>query len=620
MDIHRILYIAGSGILVTLMLSSTIGMGSLAYRPKETPALERWFIQACLGIGIWSYSLVLCGLLWILNYQSVLVLLTVSLFGLWKLKQAGNLRAELDSYDKIFLLACLVSVAPIFLLSLYPPHSYDDTLYHLPTALSFAQSHSLDVPQYVRFPLFNEFMEVLYSACLCFNSDSAAQLLNTICYALCQLGIYSTISRYSDKKYALLAVTVFVSSAVAVKLASTTFVEIPTALMCLASAASILRFANSHDEAGSNMYLILAGVFAGFAMSCKYTAIPFVFGMVIALLLNKNESTNWTTIAKYISIFLLAAAICSAFWFGRNFLYTGNPTFPYLWKYFGQHYVWTISDYEWLNFCHEAFRRYPINPLGLIRALWTASFGVGLNEFSLGFCSMFLPGLVLAMYFGFRSNEYRRIIRLLFIPTVAFLIPWFFSSQNTRLLTVILPVVATYSTLAMKGFLEWFMKKANMKALEGTYAVFLLLGMAVGSCPVSIGRELMNIYGPIPVNSAERDKLLSRLFLGYPAYILVNSTVRGNLYSYGDEQMNYFYRNGTFMGDWFGVASYWTLEKELGSSKDLHNFLLSKNIKYLLVNRFEKTLPIKVISDDYFKVHFKQIFDNDSCVVYQLSD
>jgi Dolichyl-phosphate-mannose-protein mannosyltransferase len=617
MDFPRILFVVGYALSFVLMFLCAVGMGAHFFRNNYLSFLERTFYQACIGLGAWSYALFVIAASSLLYPLAVFLLIGISLFGLFRQDYPKISNILTDSNNLVLLIVLIASTYPLFLLSLYPPHSFDDTAYHLTTAQVFVNAHSLAVPEYVRYPLFNGFMEVLYTAPLLFGSDICAQLICTLCYVLCLLGLFVTIRRYRNALYGLLAIAVFLNSAIAIRIAPTTFVEIPTALMCLASISATLRFACSDARRERLSFLALAGVFSGFAVSCKYTAIPFVLGLGISILCrDKLDKKDWKIGAQELGIFLLAAAACSILWFGRNYYYTGNPTFPYLWKFFGLHYEWTTWDHENMDKFHEIVRHCPVNLIGLVRALWLVSFGTNLNEFRFNYCLLFLPALLLGVGMFIRvKNTF-----LFLVPTVMFLIPWFLSSQNTRFLLVILPMVAILAVWPLEPLLlvlkPFFKTSKNI----GEKMVALLLGIIIGTCPIGIAKNIMDGFGAVPINNLERQQFLATMLQSYPAYMVLNAMPHGDLYAYGDEQMHYFYKNGTFIGDWFGKGGYIRVAQFMISGKTLHDYFIAKKIRYFLVNKLAaKDMPMKVPGDQYFREHFRIIFENEACVVYQIN-
>ncbi len=77
-------------------------------------------------------------------------------------------------------------------------------------------------------------------------------------------------------------------------------------------------------------HLLLAGFLAGAAVACKYPAVLFVVLPLVAWLLFGRRGFDW----RPAGIFLLAVVVGCGLWFGKNWVLTGNPTYPLLYELF----------------------------------------------------------------------------------------------------------------------------------------------------------------------------------------------------------------------------------------------------------------------------------------------
>ncbi len=98
--------------------------------------------------------------------------------------------------------------------------------------------------------------------------------------------------------------------------------------------------------------LLLAGYLAGGAVACKYPAVLFVLLplAVWLLLLRVNDGLraglrDW----RPVGIFLLAAFLGCGLWFGKNWVLTGNPTYPLLYNVFGGKTRTLEKNRQWVN-------------------------------------------------------------------------------------------------------------------------------------------------------------------------------------------------------------------------------------------------------------------------------
>jgi hypothetical protein len=616
MEFSSIVFIVKFAAVAALLLVSACGLGSWILKMRSSSFGERVFFQSCLGMAIWSYSIFCLASLSLLYRISVLLLLVVSLFGAWKnvrIPKIGS--SSLDNEDKLFLLSLFFGTAPSFFLSLYPPHSCDDTGYHLASANIFCQAHALVGADYLRFPVFNEFMEMLFSGTLCFRSDVAAQLICWITNLLILVGIYTALKRYVNSSAGLVGVAVWLSSPIALRLCCIAFVEVPVAQFCLASTILALRLIK--EPTGKYLNALLAGVFAGCAMACKYTAIPFCIGVAFSIAcISFFERKQRRLFISLAAIFTVNAILISFPWFMRNYIYTGNPTFPYFSEVFGQRAPWDSWDYQFLNGVYQRYQQIPITLAGFVQFLWRISFDQTFNEFGVGFTPFFLPGTVAAACMSMLHRE-RKSLFVLIMPVVFSVLPLFLHVQTTRFLVSALPVVALYT--AWSGTLVFAWLAAQCQLLEFTRASLpaLLLGLVIGTVQWSYGGSLLRDYGPIPVSGDQRRQFLSKALPTYPAYEILNTLPRGRLYAFGDEEMNYYYKKGVFMGAIFGLTSYSRILPYMGTGKNLYAYMQRCRANYLLINRkahWGRDFP----NDIFFQEHFRELFRNENCVLYDV--
>jgi len=99
-------------------------------------------------------------------------------------------------------------------------------------------------------------------------------------------------------------------------------------------------------------YLLLAGYLAGGAVACKYPAVLFVVLplAVWLLLLRVNDGLRaGLGVWRPVGIFLLAAFVGCGLWFGKNWVLTGNPTYPLLYEVFGGETRTPEKNRQWNN-------------------------------------------------------------------------------------------------------------------------------------------------------------------------------------------------------------------------------------------------------------------------------
>ena len=84
------------------------------------------------------------------------------------------------------------------------------------------------------------------------------------------------------------------------------------------------------DRSGRWGLLVLAGLMAGSAAACKYTAIVFVVVPLTAVVMYGSRRQRWLAPL----VFAVAVTVACGLWLGKNWILTGNPTYPLMVRVF----------------------------------------------------------------------------------------------------------------------------------------------------------------------------------------------------------------------------------------------------------------------------------------------
>jgi hypothetical protein len=118
-----------------------------------------------------------------------------------------------------------------------------------------------------------------------------------------------------------------------------------------ARAAQSLTFADASGWYGRTC-LLLAGYMAGAAVATKYLAVLFVAIPLTAWLTFSEIRSNARIAWKPVGLFLLACTLGCGLWFAKNWVSTGNPTYPLLYDVFGGK-TWTPQKNALWNQVHQ---------------------------------------------------------------------------------------------------------------------------------------------------------------------------------------------------------------------------------------------------------------------------
>ncbi|MEO7794260.1 MAG: phospholipid carrier-dependent glycosyltransferase, partial [Thermoanaerobaculia bacterium] len=177
-------------------------------------------------------------------------------------------------------------------LALYPPVSWDDTIYHLPLARSLVEHGRYLFVGNLRLPVFPLLGETLFApALLCGRASTAhgVSLVATGATAILLLawgaGRFADFRRQNGSlRWALAPAAIWIGQPIVVFYAGSSFIE---PLLTLFATASILAFERWRDESKEPgepsdrggrrwAWLLAAGAFAGWAAATKYLGLYLV--------------------------------------------------------------------------------------------------------------------------------------------------------------------------------------------------------------------------------------------------------------------------------------------------------------------------------------------------------
>ncbi|HEV7922270.1 MAG TPA: phospholipid carrier-dependent glycosyltransferase [Thermoanaerobaculia bacterium] len=285
----------------------------LAYNLGRLFVPDRSFaMSTALGLGILGEALFLLAALGLLTRWSVSGVLVLACF-----------------FVRRFVLPSPVwiATAPAFLLALYPPTGFDATLYHLPFARLFAETGRLAFADTLRFPVFPQLGELLFSGAMLVTDDVTAQLTQWLALAVTTVAIATMVER----RAAILAVALWLGTPLALYLGGNAYIDCSLTMFVTLAFAAYLQWRRSEERT----WAVLAGAFAGFAASTKYHGLFFVAVLLLAIAWKNRRAA---------AAFALVALLLAGPWYARIWAETGNPLFPYFSSIFGRHEWQTTLD------------------------------------------------------------------------------------------------------------------------------------------------------------------------------------------------------------------------------------------------------------------------------------
>jgi hypothetical protein len=499
--------------------------------------------------------------------------------------------------------AAALLIAPILLLPLYPPIAWDAIGYHLPYAKSYAARGALAFDPLLRYPVFPQTGEMLFTLALLVSGDALAQLTQFLLFALLAAGCVAFGRRHFTDRSGAWAAALLLASSQVLWLASIAYVDMGlTAYVFF----GVLACWNAR-ETGERAWVALSGAFLGLAMGTKYLGVvpaAIVFGLLLASGVR----------ARRLGPPLLFAAVCAAVaapWYARNALLTGNPVFPFLPRLFGYSF-WSAEDLRWLDDDVIA-KRGVGRGLGALLALpWHLVASQRLFDAEERISPLYGLCVPILAAVGLR---WRRI-GLLYAVGLAYSVFWFFSAQILRYLVPALPILGVAMAAALDRALARPLDAAPPRARR---AVAVLVALALAAPGVAFAVRKAREWGPPATTAAERARYLLRHRPSISAYEFLDAA-RGRdyaVYAYHDQCMTY-YANGRFMGDFFGPARYAAVEACWDDGETLYRTLRGLGATHFLVSSlYEKA---RLPSNDAFHARFRLVYAKANVALFELSE
>jgi len=326
--------------LLSALAGAALGAGALVTRrlPLATRA-EAIAVQAAAGLAVLATLACGLGLLGVLDRPHVsLVGLACLLPLLFGLRGPGvPCPPRTGSWRWPPFVASCLAFLPLFVLALYPPLAFDETLYHLPTTRTFAETGSLPFLPSLRAPVFPQLDEVLRVPLLLAGGDTATHLVPLLATFVTALLVFVWAGDGLAPGAGRTAAALLLSSPIVVALATTGYVEAVLAMLVTAALYSFSRW----DEGRETPWLLATALFAAAAADVKYFGLFWLGLLGLAVLARSRREER----LRHAVLFGGAALAALAPWYGRIVYYTGNPLFPYVPSLFGAS-DWTPAPVE----------------------------------------------------------------------------------------------------------------------------------------------------------------------------------------------------------------------------------------------------------------------------------
>jgi hypothetical protein len=550
--------------LVLLVLAATawsagqITAGHLLCRRGQRAP---WPIILAAGLAALSQTALLLGLVGQLRASIVAtlaILINVAAAGdYWRRRHAPHLHAlsssgatritarALAGAALVMVLAC-----PAFVLALYPPLGFDQTLYHLPFARAFAESGGVRWLPTLIYPVFPQLAELLNAAVLLLASDVATQMTGCLGLIGCVGLAFVWTREQASPAGGWLAAAMLAGSPCAVYLAATGYVEPLLALLGLSSLYAAER-AHRNGDIG---WIVVAGALAGTAASVKYQGL-FLLPASLLLAIRRGP---WRAVVRPFACYTIAASLTLVPTYARIVALTGNPLFPFFPAIFGSS-PWDADEF--------------VRPVGARRPLLAATFlwDLTFRRHAVGGLPFWSPAFAFGAPLVIAGIWQQPALRRLALVFLAYLLV---APLNSHYFLGMAPL---WCVLVGSG-------AAGLAGSSPTARRLLVAGALI----VAMGGDAYLLYriqrlGPPPATAAGRHQLLTRQLPLHGAIDFLNrSQGRVVIYGVNAEHMVH-YAAGTLLGGFNGPTSYMRVIARAQTTGSLVAAIEQTGAAYLLV-------------------------------------
>ena len=574
--------------LLIIALSAWI-FGETCLRGRlHADGLERGLIAVVLGLGLITQGLFVLGMFGGLTRTwTVAALLAAHLLCWRRWRSLGQaLRGSWRRPPWIAVSFAVVLLLPSFLLAHYPPTGFDATVYHLPYVKAFLSAERLVFVEDLRFPIFPQVGEMGFVLAFLLQGETAAKLTQWLAWLLVAglVAVWGRQESESERSAGLWAAALWIGVPLALWIGVQAYVDLTLTLFTTAALYAWTRW-RATDQ---NAWIVLCGLFGGFAAGTKYLALFLLLALGILGLADAWQRRR----LKPLALLVISATLMMAPWYGRILYHTGNPVFPFYAPLFGAS-DWTSSHDRALPSAEAASGLDAVAPvarsqfgkmldgLGFLAMVpWNAVFERQHFRFQAPLTPFYLLLLPLALPLALRDRRSRWTLLGLFLYGLF----WLTTVRDLRFLLPVLPLFHRVLITALSPWLNQLGQRLERtRFLSRTvFAWGLTALLALPGWGYAIHK--LNERGPIPTTAESRVAYLLENVPGYPAVHTLNQEHGRDYTAYAlfGEHLHY-HADGRLLGDWFGPGNYWTILAVLHDEDQLHGRLRALGVCSLIL-------------------------------------
>ena len=372
-------------------------------------------------------------------------------------------------------LAPAVVLAQLFVRTLGPQLGWDDQAYHLTLPKLYLEAGGFRRLPFNVYSHWPSNVQLIYGLALAVGDYVLAKLLHLAFLGLLTVGVYRFAARAAAPWTGVVAASLLLANDVVMFEATVANIDIAVAFFFFMAVAHAVEF----RETGSRPELILSGLFCGCVAGSKVTglgSIACVFPLIVLGTLAHQRERRLRHVVRDGALFSACAFALAVPWLLKSYIYTGDPLYPVLWKYFG--------GIEWSDALSEQFWKWQ-NSTGMGRTprdyllLPVRVFldgGGGYENFAARISKTWVVFLPLTIVF----MPWVPVARRFLLPAALYFIIWAVSSQQSRFLISVLPLLAVATAVTAAWAVDRIEQRLRSLMAHRVAAIASLKACAAG--------------------------------------------------------------------------------------------------------------------------------------------
>lgn len=511
--------------LITGLSLMAVGLGRLVLYKTSLHCLsntEAFIFGAGLGFGILSYSVFFLGACQALYPFMVYLLLgisaLISLMG-WKVRFSNSVKSEtgkkrLGFFEITACLLLLLCLLLALLIVLTPAIGKDALIYHLAVPKLYLQNHGFYfIPGniFCNYPLNSE---MLYLIGLNLRGDIVAKGVHFVMGLLILVSMYQFSRRLvPSAQFIFLPLIIFLSIPSVFVNVHMAYNDLTVTFYTFLTVYAFLNWVSTKQT----QWLAISGIFTGLSVATKYSTLllPFM-GFLGILYVSRRQEIDNRQALRFLGLYILSTLVVGSPFYIKNWILTGNPTYPFLYQIFGGT-GWDMAQARQ----YELF----LENLGMGRGFfdylllpWNLSFHAKMN--SPVFDGILGPMFILTLPFAIWIRNMPNTLKMAMVYCGLTFLFWAANVHQIRYLMPIFPFLAIMTGYSLGYY----------RSNKGVFS--LLLIFVVGSLGFNcyyIIKDFKDIK-PIPFLTGweSRDTFLLRSVPSYNMYQFINARLPEN--------------------------------------------------------------------------------------------